>query len=58
MKPEEIPAALAVDQRAERLHKLSRLCEWKMTLLIWANVSSILAIGAIGLAAILTKFAA
>ncbi|MER5638163.1 Pycsar system effector family protein [Kitasatospora sp. NPDC002227] len=58
MRPEEIPAALAVDHRAERLHKLSRLVEWKMTLLIWANVSSILAIVAIGLAAIITKFTA
>ncbi|WP_043463824.1 Pycsar system effector family protein [Kitasatospora sp. MBT66] len=58
MRPEEIPAALAVDKRPERLHKLSRLCEWKMRLLIWANASSIASIVAIGLAAIITKFAA
>ncbi|MFJ5926538.1 Pycsar system effector family protein [Kitasatospora sp. NPDC092948] len=58
MRPEEIPAALAVDQRPERLHKLSKLCEWKMTLLIWANVGSIASIVSLGLAAIITKFAA
>ncbi len=56
--PEEIPAALAVDQRTQRLHKLSKLCEWKMNLLIWANVAVFVAIVAVGLAAIITQFAA
>ncbi|MEV7775459.1 Pycsar system effector family protein [Kitasatospora sp. NPDC086791] len=58
MSPEEIPAAVAVDRRAQRLHQISKLCEWKMILLIWASASVFIAIAAVGAAALVTQFAA
>ncbi|MFB7673142.1 Pycsar system effector family protein [Kitasatospora purpeofusca] len=56
--PGEIRADAAVDRRPERLRDLSRLCERKMVLLLWASISSFVGIAAVGLAAIITQVAA
>ncbi|WP_030273006.1 Pycsar system effector family protein [Streptomyces sp. NRRL B-24484] len=54
LRPEEIPNAVTADPRPQRLHNLSKICEGKMTHLVWASRLSLLAIIATSAAAILT----
>ncbi len=57
LEAHQILDAVATDQRPHRLRELSRLCERKMTYLVWASRLSLVSIVSTSAAAILTAAA-